>query len=157
MLHSFVLDTSEIKERHTSENLFKHIDNVLRDWGIQTHSQAITVNYNNTNANDIYADEVEDEVDFLRDEHFYGDEEMSQMFESQTQIDENLLNQIGTSSRSHEHNVINPEIVFISDNAFDISKTLKVYGQFQWLGCASHNLNLVVSQGFKKNNLLLGF
>ena len=25
-LHSFVLDTSEIKERHTSENLFKHIE-----------------------------------------------------------------------------------------------------------------------------------
>ena len=30
VLHSFVLDTSEIKVRHTSDNLFNHINNVLQ-------------------------------------------------------------------------------------------------------------------------------
>ena len=136
---------------------------MLRDWGIDSHSEAITLNYNNTNANDIYADEEVDEVDFLRDYQFYDDEQMSQMSESQThmsesqtQIDENLLNQIsGSSSRSNEHNVIHPETehtyTFISDNASDISKALRVYGQFQWFGCAGHHLNLIVRDGFKKN------
>merc|ERR1711895_383492 len=91
-LHSFVLDTSEIKDRHTSANLFKHIDKVLKDWGILSHSPAVTLNYNNVNENDIYDEsnevEAEDEVDYLLIENFYGDEEnQTQMFESQTQID----------------------------------------------------------------------
>ena len=37
-LHSFVLDTSEIKERHTSINLFNHIHKVIQDCGLETHS-----------------------------------------------------------------------------------------------------------------------
>ena len=70
-LHSFVLDTSEISERHTSDNLFKHIDKVLKGWDIQTHSPAITLNYNTTDENDIYADahDEEDEVDYIRTEN----------------------------------------------------------------------------------------
>ena len=40
-LHSFVLDTSEIKVRHTSENLFEHINNVLQEWGLNSHTDSV--------------------------------------------------------------------------------------------------------------------
>ena len=60
----------------------------------------------------------------------------------------------GSSGRSHEQNVINPQVpknlTFISDNASDISKALRVNGKYQWFGCAGHHLNLVVKEGFKK-------
>ena len=102
-LHSFVLDTSEIKVRHTSENLFHHINNVLQEWGLNSHTDSVTLNYNSTNANDIFADEEEevadDGVDYMQEWRCYdnddGDSPMSesqtQMSESQTQIDEDVL------------------------------------------------------------------
>ena len=156
-LHSFVLDTSEITERHTADNLFKHIDKVLKGWDIQTHSPAITLNYNNTDENDIYADahDEEDVVDFLRTENIYDDAEettQTQMFESQsqTQIDEILA--VPNSSRSDEqHTGTEHRTTFISDNASDITKALTVHGKFEWYGCAGHHLNLIVRIGFKKN------
>ena len=40
-LHKFVLDTSEMKERHTSENLIKHIYKVLQEWGFADHSESV--------------------------------------------------------------------------------------------------------------------
>ena len=40
-LHSFVLDTSEIKVRHTAENLFYHINNVLQQWGSFNRLQCV--------------------------------------------------------------------------------------------------------------------
>ena len=155
-LHSFVLDTSEIKDRHTSANLFKHIDKVLKDWGILTHSPAVTLNYNNVNENDIYdeSNEAEDDVDYLLLENFYGDEEnQTQMFESQTQIDGSQT--LPPSSRSGVRNVIptgtEHTTTFVSDNASDISKALRQEGGFVWFGCAGHHMNLIVRNGFKKN------
>ena len=78
------------------------------------------MNFNTTNSNDIYAEEEEDGVDFLRDLQFYDDEEMNQIDISQnpmseSHIDDNLqsesenshLNASAGSSRSNEHNVIN--------------------------------------------------
>ena len=70
VLHSFVLDTSEIKVRHTSENLFKHINNVLQEWGLNSHTDSVTLNFNSTNANDIFADEEvadDDDVDYMQE------------------------------------------------------------------------------------------
>ena len=148
-LHSFVLDTSEIKDRHTSENLIIHITNVLQEWGFAAHSESVTLNFNTTNSENIYAEE-EDGVDYLRELHYYDDEEMNEISESEN----SHLNASAGSSRSNEHNVINEEIVhtrtFISDNASDISKALRVNGQFQWLGCGGHHLNLSVREAFKK-------
>ena len=82
-LHSFVLDTSEIKVRHTSENLFHHIKDVLQEWGLNSHTDSVTLNYNSTNANDIFADEEEadDGVDYMQAWQCYdnddGDSPMS--------------------------------------------------------------------------------
>ena len=157
-LHSVVLDTSEIKDRHTSANLFKHIDKVLKDWGILTHSPAVTLNYNNVNENDIYDEsnevEAEDDVDYLLLENFYGDEEnQTQMFKSQTQIDDSQT--VPPSSRSGVHNVIHTGTehtnTFVRDNASDISKALREQVEFQWFGCAGHNMKLTVRSAFNKN------
>ena len=143
-LHSFVLDTSEMKDRHTSENLIKHITNVLQEWGFAAHSESVTLNFNTTNSENIYAEE-EDGVDYLRDLHYY-DEEMNQMdmdisqnHMSESHIDDNLHSESensdlnasagSISSRSNEHYVINSNFTFISDNASDISKALKVFGK----------------------------
>ena len=103
-LHSFLLDTSEIKDRHT--------------------------------------------------ENFYGDEEnQTQMFKSQTQIDDSQT--VPPSSRSGVHNVIHTGTehtnTFIRDNASDISKALREQVEFQWFGCAGHNMKLTVRNGFNKN------
>ena len=168
-LHSIVLDTSEIKERHTSVNLFNHIKHVLQDWGLNSDAESVALNYNNTNANDIFADEEEevadDGVDYMQAWRCYdnddGDSPMSesqtQMSESQTQIDEDVLRTLTrpSSSRSNERNVVNSDeivhtLTFVSDNAADISKALRVKGQFNWVGCAGHHTNLVVKEAFKK-------
>ena len=52
-------------------------------------------------------------------------------------------------------NVVNSEddlvsMTFVSDNAGDIKSALSVTGNFHWLGCAGHHLNLVVQEAFKK-------
>ena len=52
-------------------------------------------------------------------------------------------------SRSNEQYVINSNVTFVSDNASDICKALRVYGQVQWFGCFGHHLNLVVRVAFK--------
>ena len=69
-LVSYVLDTSEIKERHTSENLMDHLHNVLKDYDINTDSETqhkIIYNFNATNLNDIHEEdqECDDEVNYL--------------------------------------------------------------------------------------------
>ena len=70
---------------------------------MNSHTDSVTLNYNSTNANDIFADEEEevadDGVDYMRAWQCYdnddGDSPMSesqtQMSESQTQIDEDVL------------------------------------------------------------------
>ena len=40
-------------------------------------------------------------------------------------------------------------ITFVSDNASDIKHALKDLGKFDWLGCTSHNLNLVLKEATK--------
>ena len=158
-----------LKVRYTSEIFFNHINNVLQQWGLNSHTDSVTLNYNSTNANDIFADEEEevadDGVDYMQAWRCYdnddGDSPMSesqtQMSESQTQIDEDVLRTVTrpSSSRSNERNVVNSDeivhnLTFVSDNAADISKALRVTGQFNWMGCAGHHTNLVVKEAFKK-------
>ena len=140
---------------------------MLQEWGLNSHTDSVTLNYNSTNANDIFADEevVDDDVDYMQEYRCYdnddGDGPMSesqtQMSESQTQIDEDVLRTLTrpSSSRSNERNVVNSDeivhtLTFVSDNAADISKALRVKGQFNWVGCAGHHTNLVVREAFKK-------
>merc|ERR1712121_156056 len=126
VLHSVVLDTSEIKKRHTSDNLFDHIKNVLQEWGLNSSADSVALNYNNCNANDIFADEEEtdDGVDYMQTWECYDndDDNLNSMFESQTEMSESqtqmpeddLLNRTvsqepSSSRRSHERSVINSE------------------------------------------------
>ena len=46
-LHEFILNTTEIKKRHTSVNLFQHIQKVLSDWGLES-IEGVTLNRNNS-------------------------------------------------------------------------------------------------------------
>merc|ERR1712082_188985 len=46
-LQSYVLDTSEIKERHTTDNLLSHLHNVLKDYDFEPgNEQRIIYNFN---------------------------------------------------------------------------------------------------------------
>ena len=54
-LVSYVLDTQEIKARHTSENLLSHIHDVLKDYDITAeNNHKITLNFNATKSGDIH-------------------------------------------------------------------------------------------------------
>ena len=57
-LHNILLITAEIKTRHTSENLRKHIETELVKWVLES-SDSVVTNFNSTNNNDIAA-ETED-------------------------------------------------------------------------------------------------
>ena len=41
-------------------------------------------------------------------------------------------------------------MVFTSDNAADITKALRDEGNYIWIGCAAHHINLIIKEGFKK-------
>ena len=74
-LHNFVLSTTEIKERHTAQNLRHHIQYDLVKWGLE--SDIVTTNFNSTNANDIEdeAEAIDSEVDYLQEVGYYGEED----------------------------------------------------------------------------------
>ena len=167
VLHTLVLDTSEIKVRHTAGNLYKHIKGVLEEWGLNSNADYVGLNFNNINAQNIFADDEEpdDEVDYLRTLEVYGNDEhltpmsesepemsqsSTQMSESQTQMLESHFMTEPTGNRSHGRNVNQRNLTFVSDNAGDIKSALSVTGKFNWLGCAGHNLNLVIKEAFKK-------
>ena len=144
---------------------------MLQEWGFAAHSESVTLNFNTTNSENIYAEE-EDGVDYLRDLYYY-DQEMFQMDMDSSQNDmtdmsefhndDNLHSEsesentdlnasaASISSRSNEQYVINSNVTFVSDNASDICKALRVYGQVRWFGCFGHHLNLVVRVAFKTN------
>ncbi|MCP4392729.1 MAG: hypothetical protein GY804_00390, partial [Alphaproteobacteria bacterium] len=175
ILHNFLLDTTEIKVRHTSENLHNHIQTVLQNWGMETDDIDITINYNNTNPNDIQAEDIEDGEDFLRELNYYSEDEYEDEDEQvenntnnieneNTEFNEQLEDDDATQmSRSDVRSVITQpqppvnvitqppqakkKLSFVSDNAADISKALR--GNYQWMGCAAHHTNLVIKHGFK--------
>ena len=61
-LHRFVLDTSEIKVRHTSENLIIHISKVLQKFDLKDRNNEIS-----TTVSCMVADHDDDGVDLLKD------------------------------------------------------------------------------------------
>ena len=154
-LQSYVLDTSEIKERHTSDNLLLHLHKVLEDYAFETgNEQRITYNFNSTNPNDIFEEdmECEGEVNFLHTEtdmtEITIDEEDIEA--DLMQLDESSNHSVqSTHSVSSGSNNVFPNVTITSDNASDITKAIRI-GQFIWFGCAGHHLNLIAQAGFKQ-------
>ena len=161
-LVSYVLDTQEIKERHTSENLLHHLHTVLKDYDIQVGDQhQITLNFNATNRNDIHEEDIEsdEELNFLNTENDIHEVTINEDSQSQTQdlllqlpdcmLDEHSQHSVH-STQSSNTDILCPHLTFTSDNASDICKAIKKIGQFVWFGCAGHHLNLIAQAGFKQ-------
>ena len=162
-LVSYVLDTQEIKERHTSENLLQHLQNVLKQYDIDVEkNHKFTLNYNATNSNDIHEQDIEsvDEINYLNPESdtaelTINDDSQTQFEIQETDImqDENTsqyTQNSNHSTHSSDTDILGHDITFTSDNASDISKALKTLGQYRWFGCAGHHLNLIAQAGFKQ-------
>ena len=60
---------------------------------------------------------------------------------------ENLLQEI--SKVLFDWKLSDKHITFVSDNASDSKNALKDLGEFDWLGCTAHNLNLVCKEATK--------
>ena len=70
-LKSYVLDTSEITKRHTSENLMEHIEIILTDYEINTKNYLhIIYNFNATNPDNVHEQDQEDdhELNYLNND-----------------------------------------------------------------------------------------
>ena len=178
-LHKFVLDTSEIKVRHTSENLLAHVKKVMKTFNLNDKLNEVTVNGN-------YAEENEenyDGVDHLREIGYYSGDEYEDNDESD-QLSQNIIDSQETSmtnsqtydsqysqildssqlldldsppdllsqaSGLEEQEGLKQSVTMTSDNASYITKALRDLGCYRWFGCAGHHLNLVVKQGFMKH------
>ena len=97
------------------------------------------------------------------EEYTQMSQDSTQMSQEDTQMSQDItqMSQEETD-RSHVRNVISEThasvkpkhtLSFTTDNARDISKALK--SKYQWLGCSAHNINLVIKEAFKKNQLEL--
>ena len=98
---------------------------MLQEWGLNNSSaDSVVLNYNNCNANDIFADEEEadDGVDYMQTFPCYDndDDHLNPMFESHTDMSESQMpedvlfhrtvtQEPSSSRRSHERNVVNSE------------------------------------------------
>ena len=127
-LKKYVLDTTEITQRHTSANLMEHIDQILTEYEINTKTENehnIIVNFNATNPDDVHEEyqEEEHEVNYLKN----VDKDKVLESESQTQ-----------------------DLIFERDNGSDITKAFSRIGGYQQFGCAGRHLNLVAQAGFKE-------
>ena len=61
-LKSYLLDTTEITKRHTSENLMDHIEIILTDYEINTKNDLhIIYNFNATNPDNVHEQDQEDD------------------------------------------------------------------------------------------------
>ena len=142
-LSSYVLGTQEIKVRHTSENLFEHIQNILEIYGISgEQAQNVTLNYNATNSHNIYEiySESTTEVDLINAREDFV--EQDSVDDDMTQVNNDIVTTPENVPGSYN-------LSFTSDNASDISKALRKCGNFKWFGCAGHHLNVVAQAGFK--------
>ena len=94
------------------------------------------------NSHDIHEiyHESNDEVDFLN---------AIEEFVEQDSVDSDMTQVINGITTIPENVPAPFNICFTSDNASDISKALREYGNFMWFGCAGHHLNLVAQAGFK--------
>merc|ERR1712121_312880 len=167
-LKEFVLSTTEITERHTSENLMEHIGKVLKEYNISKEN-SVTCNFNAVNLNDIHEEvqESDDEENHLNENSDVDEQEQppslerhqSQPTSSKTPDPDviHVENQQGKTTKKLKHKkkvsdvaVEPPNVTFVTDNASDIGKAIKQIGKFPWFGCAGHHLNLVAQEAFKK-------
>ena len=72
-----------------------------------------------------------------------------EMNESHTSI--NLVNKI--TGVLKDWGINEKKLVFVSDNASDITKAVAELGGCPWLGCMGHNINLVIQQALKEPNV----
>ena len=171
---SYVLDTSEIVERHTSENLMEHIHKVLRDYDINTESKTqhnIIFNFNATNPNNIHEEdqECDDEVNYLNtdnevteitvNEDYLSESQTQELFDIMPNNTNENVSHNSSFSRQHSTQSTDSEsiyqstshnVTFITDNASDIGKAITKIGGYPWFGCAGHHLNLIAHAGFKQ-------
>ena len=132
-----------------------HLHKVLRDYDFEPgNEQRITYNFNSTNPNDIFEEdmECEGEVNYLHTEtdmtEITIDEE--DLDADLMQLDENSNHTVqSTLSVSSGSSNLFPNVTITSDNASDITKAIRC-GQFIWFGCAGHHLNLIAQAGFKQ-------
>ena len=151
----YVLDTTEIKKRHTAENLLAHIQKVLSDYDIDVEqNHRLTLNFNATNTNDIHEDDIENEneINYLENENNDDDDDTQVEdigFNIITQEENTQNNQNSQPVTSRQSSAYH-DITFVSDNASDITKAIKTLGKYIWFGCAGHHLNLIAQAGFKQ-------
>ena len=72
-----------------------------------------------------------------------------EMNESHTSI--NLVNRI--TELLKDWGIKEKKLVFVSDNASDITKAVADLGGWPWLGCMGHNINLVIQHALKEPNV----
>ena len=162
-LLAYALDTTEIKVRHTSDNLLAHLRNVLQEYDIQAgDNHRFSLNYNATNNKDIHEEDIEceDEFNYLNvtetdiAEVTINEDSQSQTQDLQLQLPDVLQDESSQhsvhSTHSSNSDLMWPNLTFTSDNASDISKAIMKIGQFVWFGCAGHHLNLIAQAGFKQ-------
>ena len=151
-LVAYVLDTQEIIQRHTSEKLLQHIQNVLKDYDIDVeNNHKLTLNYNATNSTDIHEQDIEtaDEVNYLNPEtdtaeFTINDDSQTQFVIPGNDIMQDEINSLynqnsNHSTQSNDTDISGHDLTFTSDNTSDISKALKKLGQYRWFGCAGHH------------------
>ena len=86
ILHHFVLETTEIKVNHTSENLLIHVQKVMKKFDLYHDESDVTVNCDNTVCDD------NEEVDYLRYLGYYSDDEDEDEDEDRTTTHKSQLN-----------------------------------------------------------------
>ena len=92
-LKAYVLDTTEITKRHTSENLMEHIETILIEYEIKHENEHnIILNFNATNPADVHEEdqEQEHEVDYLNDDTEFDNDD-SELTQSTTIHEDNVI------------------------------------------------------------------
>ena len=137
-LVAYVLDTAEIKVRHTSENLLAHLYTVLQEYDIEVgDAHKITINYNATNDKDLHEEdtEIEHEFNYLNEtetdfaeytinEDSINSQDLHMQIAELLQDESSQHSVHSTHSNSSNSNHRWANLTFTSDNASDISKVL---------------------------------
>ena len=85
----------------------------------------------------------------MEEEYSQNSQDTTQMSQDSTQINQDEIDHSDVQNAVSETSVkTKANLSFVTDNARDMSKALK--GTYQRLGCAAHNINLVIKEVFKK-------
>ena len=103
LLH-FVLDTSEIKVNHTSENLLKYVKKVIDKFNLEPNVNDIVINYDST----YNEDNLEEEIDFLRTVRYYDEDDSD--YDNDDEQDDNDNVQASQDSQDSQLSVSQSQI-----------------------------------------------